>query len=208
MDMPNMKLSKLDTFSMNEKMKIMIMKREALKVKPVIYEILNHNPTGLVLAGGCFSSIFHEEIVRDYDVFVLKTEKSVLYDVGNRLLNHLHQVSADDLRNKENFEEAKIRFGNSSYLNNSNNGGKITNTIFNRQTKIQYIFTEYKTREELIDHFDCEHACVSLDLETETLYISRDTYDCINAKTIKKHKNNTILDWRKQKFAERRWKIS
>jgi hypothetical protein len=211
--MANVKLDDDNTFSSNEKRKIVSVKHEALKVKHHINIMLNaaapiHNLFGLVLAGGCFSSLYHGETVRDYDVFILKTTESLVYDIGNRLLTYMDRLSSEDIRNKAESEAPRIKFGDSSYLNNSNNGGNITKTVFDEHTKIQLIFTEFKTRQELIDHFDCEHACVSLDLETETLYISRDTYDCIDKKVIKKHKDNNILGWRKQKFANRGWKVA
>jgi hypothetical protein len=58
--------------------------------------------------------------------------------------------------------------------------------------------SEFKTREELLAHFDCEHDCISF-VENK-LYISREAFDAMRTKTLKSHNGNKIAGWRKLKF--------
>ena len=166
-------------------------------------------PEGLILAGGCFSSIFHKSPIKDYDVFVLNDK-----NYGDNW-NNIHRFmlsNADDTIlgpfGPMGPKGSRFKVGDSNYLNNINQNDKIIKTIFDSHSKVQYIFTRFKNRQELIDHFDCQHACVSIDLHTERLYLSRATYDCIANKLIQRHNENVILDWRKQKFKTLGWKVS
>lgn len=166
-------------------------------------------PEGLILAGGCFSSIFHKSTVKDYDVFVLNDKN--YGENWNSIHRFMVTHEADCAMGSTGPigpKGSRFKVGDSTYLNNTNQHDKIIKTIFDSHSKVQYIFTRFKNRQELIDHFDCEHACVSIDLSTERLYISRSTYDCIVNKLIRRHKDNTILDWRKQKFKTLGWKVS
>ena len=80
--------------------------------------------------------------------------------------------------------------------------------INNNVTKAQYILTTYKTREELLAHFDYKHCKVSYVPENDKLYINRETFDCIKTKTLKW--NNKQLDnprqiYRKNKLLNTGW---
>ena len=190
----------LKVFSPGEVLNIIDMKNKAMRVTDVALKFLTFDtpmPEGLILAGGCFSSFFHTQEAKDYDVFVLKDKN---FNTTRRAIDRF-------ILDNEFTAAPRFRIGNSAYINNQNKENKIIKTIFDTQTKVQFIITEFTTREELIDHFDCEHACVSFDIHDEKLYLSRSTYDCIATRTIQKHKNNTILDWRKQKFKALGWKV-
>jgi hypothetical protein len=189
----------LKVFSPSEVLNIIDMKNKAIGVRATKFDFFKTSiPEGLILAGGCFSSFFHRQEAKDYDVFVLKDKNfnTTRHAIDKFILDHEFSTASP-----------RFRIGNSAYINNQNNENKIIKTIFDTQTKVQFIITEFTTREELIGHFDCEHACVSFDIHDEKLYISRSTYDCIENKLIRRHKDNTILDWRKQKFKALGWTV-
>jgi hypothetical protein len=142
----------------------------------------------VILAGGCFTSWFHREEPTDYDVFILNNDQRAI-----RLLEQLAERTPD-----------AYKVSDEEYLNNANNKGNITKVVLEKSTRVQYIVTKYKTREELISHFDCEHACVSYSPSDEKLFISRSTYDCMKNKVLKSHNGNAIPEWRVSKFIDKR----
>jgi hypothetical protein len=187
------------TFWPEERLMVEQLKESAKGVKATIQTQSFHRAVvdlkGFILAGGCFTSYFHGESIKDYDVFLLDIGDNPAY---NQLEKYLHDTSL--LTNR-------FKYGSSTYLNNCNNHGKITKTVFDTITKIQYVYTKFKTREELIEHFDCEHACISMDLNTDKLYTSKLSYHCMTNKIVMPHNQNIIADWRKKKFFDRGWKV-
>ena len=187
------------TFNSKERLMVEQLKESAKGVKATIQTQSFHRAVvdlkGFILAGGCFTSYFHGEIINDQDVFLLDIGDNPAY---NQLEKYLHDTSL--LTNR-------FKYGSSTYLNNCNNNGKITKTVFDTITKIQYVNTKFKTRKELIDHFDCEHACISMDLHTDKLYTSKLSYHCMTNKIVMPHNQNIIADWRKKKFFDRGWKV-
>ena len=185
------------TFSEKERLMVEELKESGKKVKSTIQNLFMqaNNLKGFVLAGGCFASYYHAESIKDYDVFLLDISPNTGYDLLEKYLHHTSLLAS------------RFKYGNSTYLNNCNTNGKITKTVFDTITKIQYVYTKFKTREELIDNFDCEHACISMDLHTDKLYTSKLSYHCMTNKIVMPHKQNTIADWRKKKFFDRGWKV-
>ena len=94
--------------------------------------------------------------------------------------------------------------GDMSYMKNN----KIKGTLQEHKNKIQYIITEYDTREELVSHFDFKHCCVSYDYHRDKLYITRETFDLIKQKRLVP--NPTAVkqpeSWRYDKFWNKGWK--
>jgi hypothetical protein len=86
------------------------------------------------------------------------------------------------------------------------NNKQIEQTVFFKKTGVQYITTKYKTREELVKHFDFKHCCVSYDFSKDKLYITREVYDLIKAKKLVQNSNRIPAEWRFEKFKERGWK--
>jgi hypothetical protein len=137
------------------------------------------------------------EDVKDYDVFLLdyKPNREVAkmmaakYDISN--------FSVEEINNR------RVKIGSQNYMNNEN----IEQTIFFQDSRMQYITTKYKTREELVQHFDFKHCCVSYDLLNDNLFITRQVYDLIKSKTlVPNNVNNTPAQWRYEKFLDRGWK--
>jgi hypothetical protein len=146
---------------------------------------------GIVIAGGCFTSILHDENVNDIDIFILNSDKALFDTLTlNRGGFTLHW------RNDSNPHQRPY------FRNNPN----ILATATCEQSKIQYILTDYKTREELVNHFDFVHCKVSYVTATDTLYISPETYDCIMNKVLKKNPTGIpALQWRIEKFQKKGW---
>lgn len=173
----------LEIFSIEEITKISALKRHAQQARTLFLHkvsnaMVNHNwKDKVVMAGGCFTSWYHNEPVKDIDVFILDSTyiTDALFDCVNR-------------------DPDRFKVGNSSYMSNA----KVSYTAFDTSTRIQYIVSEYKTREELLDHFDLEHDCISF-VENK-LYISREAFDAMRTKTLKGHKGNKPADWRINKF--------
>jgi len=149
---------------------------------------LELNREKVVIAGGCFASVINAEPVKDYDVFILE-------DQCNRDITHMMK--------EVHRRDSNVRVGSKDYMNNEN----IEHTLFFHDNKIQYITTSFKTREELIKHFDFRHCCVSYDFATDKLYITREVYDLIRTKTLAKNTDKMPAQWRYEKFVnERGWK--
>ena len=147
------------------------------------------NMDRVVVAGGCFASLLNHEIVKDFDVFMLD-------DLRNNLaVNALIAIAEDH-------PEKKAKVGSSNYMQND----KIEHTLYTPDGGIQYITTKYKTREELVNHFDFKHCCVSYDYLKDKLYMTRETFDLIKSKTLKHNTDKPAALWRYEKFQSRGWK--
>ena len=144
------------------------------------------NMEKVVVAGGCFASMLNREPVNDYDVFILD-------DDSNRMT--VESISVSPL-------SGDVRVGDSNYMKND----KIEKTVFVKNSRIQYINTKYKTREELIKHFDFKHCCVSYDPLNDKLFITREVYDLIKAKKLVHNSDKAPALWRYEKFRSRGWK--
>jgi hypothetical protein len=155
------------------------------------------NTAQIVIAGGCFASLLNGEDVKDYDVFLLDYESN--RQVAQMMIDKYH---TDDFDLSEGVRNNDVRIGNSNYMNND----KIEQTILFKNSRMQYITTRYKTREELVQHFDFKHCCVSYDLSNDKLFITRQVYDLIKSRTlVPNNVNNTPAQWRYEKFLSRGW---
>ena len=147
------------------------------------------NMDRVVVAGGCFASLLNHEIVKDFDVFMLD-------DLRNNLaVKALIAIALDH-------PEKKATVGRSTYMQN----GQIEHTLYTPDGGIQYITTKYKTREELVNHFDFKHCCVSYDYLKDKLYMTRETFDLIKSKTLKHNTDKPAALWRYEKFQKSGWK--
>jgi hypothetical protein len=160
-----------------------IMKIEFLKSKAK--ELMTINVTG-ILAAGCFTSWYHQEEPRDYDIFIYDENEK------NKITTLLTK-----------FDQDQLVINDGKYLQNDN----IEHTFLDKKTKIQYILVKYKNRKEIIDHFDTEHSAISYDPITDKLYTSESTLQCIKSKILKPHNNNKIAEWRRDKFIKKGFKL-
>jgi hypothetical protein len=177
-------------FSPKEQLMFTAIKNDLYKLyheKRTIMEQQTWNRDRMVIAGGCFASMIIGEQVKDYDVFLLDD------DHNTKIMEYMETKWRD---------REDVRIGSSGYMNND----RIKKTMFFEQSKCQYILTNFKTREELIEHFDFKHCRVSYDLMTEKLYITRETMDAIINKTLIPNTDKTPASWRYDKFYNRGWK--
>lgn len=131
-----------------------------------------------IIAGGFFSSIYWNVEPKDIDFFFL--------DGKSFTLGH-----------------SEIKEHNVEYLKNP----MIEKVVSVNGTMNQFIYTKYKTRKELIDHFDMLHCCVSYDSAEDKLYISPAALHAIKTKTIRPNGSKNISQWRIDKMLERGWKL-
>ena len=188
-------------FSQDEILRIMGMK-DFVKAKLTISwmpEGLNghtFNFTGrdrFVVAGGCFTSILHNKDVNDYDLFLLGYDDDLMKESSFvKQLDDVEQIHRGRF----------ITIDHSDYKMNPN----ILKTYLDNQTRIQYIFTKYKTRKELVDHFDFVHCCISYDLGEDKLYITKETYDMNVTQKLKKNPTTDRINPRRiTKFENKGW---
>jgi hypothetical protein len=178
-------------FSTNEHALFQSMKRhiwDAWQGKRVLDENQLWNRDRMVIAGGCFASMITGGPIKDYDVFLLDDD---------------HNRSIMEYMISKYGDRDDVRVGGSNYMDND----KIEHTIFFKKSKFQYITTKYKTREELVEHFDFKHCRVSYDLMTEKLFITRETMDLILKMELDPSRPDDLpKPWRYEKFRERGWR--
>jgi len=152
-------------------------------------DVSKFNMDRVVVAGGCFASLLNGEIVKDFDVFMLDDPRN------NLTVKALITIALDH-------PEKKATVGRLTYTQND----QIEHTLYTPDGGIQYITTKYKTREELINHFDFKHCCVSYDYLKDKLYMTREAFDLIKSKTLVPNIKGTPALWRYEKFQKRGWK--
>ena len=148
----------------------------------------------IVIAGGCWTSLFHGETPHDIDVFILNDQKTKDF-----VHKYIQQIKF------KNPSSEIIKEGNTNYIDNDS----IEYTAFDMITKLQFITTKYNTRKELVAHFDMLHCCVSYTPWDDKLYISRDVYDTILKKEIRPQSGivELVKPYRIEKMKQRGWRV-
>ena len=160
--------------------------KSLIRIRKLLWNGITRN---VVIAGGFFTASLQLNKFKDIDIFILNND----FDVFNNLTQGRHHNVTEWSR---------------SELVKYNHNPEIVDVINNNVTKAQYILTKYKTREELLAHFDYKHCKVSYVPQEDKLYINRETFDCIKLKVLKW--NNKQLDtpnqiYRKNKFLNEGW---
>jgi hypothetical protein len=144
-----------------------------------------------VYAGGVFTSLLNNEEPKDIDFFILEDPISV---------EPRPSIWFETLLiNRGAFQPSTIKHHDIKYMKNKHIKKVVTDT----RSNIQYIFTDYKTREELIESFDYLHCCVSY--YKGDLYLSKATYNTIRDKSLIVHNQDNWAKWREDKFLKRGW---
>lgn len=158
----------------------------------------NESMQDIVVAGGCIASIFNKEAINDYDIFILNSNR--------KLFNSL-------IENKTGIW--KIRFvndeeDNSKYFNNPHILMTATNVKNTQSTdNIQYILTDYKSRQELIASFDFLHCTANYVPVENKMYITHNAYESITLKWLVRHnKERPPLEYRVKNLIRRGWVLS
>jgi hypothetical protein len=148
----------------------------------------------IVIAGGCWTSLFHGATPHDIDVFILNDNKT-----KNMVHHHIERIKF------KNPSSEFIKEGSSNYMDNDS----IEYTAFDMISKLQFITTKYPTRQKLVEHFDMLHCCVSYTPWDDKLHISRDVYDTIMKKEIRAQSGvmELVKPWRIEKMKERGWVV-
>ena len=166
---------------------IMMIEKMKIRAKDVIVACHLDTPRfadNVVIAGGMFSSIFHGVKPKDYDVFLLDDEQGRQFEI----LQTLQKLN-------KNLKDTTELY--------SRNNDKIKMVLIDYNTNVQFIFTEYEHREDLIKHFDYAHTMVSY--HKDKLYLTRKTFDAIRTKTLIVNNDKHTASWRKQKFLAAGW---
>ena len=158
--------------------------------------ISTYSNPNMVIAGGFFASMFNSTIYNNYndlDVFILNNNEGLFQNC----------IQTTTYKWKVNSNEG-YGSGRNPYFHNPH----ILKTAKNDRNKVQFILTDYKTREELIASFDFVHCTINYVPITDKLYITRRAYDANkNKELLTNSKTEDPPQWRIQKFIDRGWKI-
>lgn len=176
-----------DIFTHTEKEKIMNLKLKAIARLEVWFEKDSYALLHLVVAGGAFVSWFYNKTPKDIDIFVLNDANT------RRLVRDLLELRGFKSKDTE-------------YMKQTNDGAKHVQEVWEGTfmgSVYQFIFTDCKTREELLADFDYKHCTVSY--FRDKLYITRTAYDAIGDRTLIVHNDKVQVEWRKEKFLRKGW---
>jgi hypothetical protein len=143
-----------------------------------------------ILAGGAFPSIHHIEQVRDVDIFLLD-DQDISFDDLKRTRSIIEH-DGDYLKALENDMIKKtVKFS-----------PLIANSLFR---EVQFILTKYKTREELIQHFDFVHC--KMNYQSGKLFVSSYVFNAIKDKTLINN-HDRVQKWRIDKYQDKGYSYS
>lgn len=144
----------------------------------------------MVLAGGVYTNWHHKEGIKDIDVFILKdgheatTLAYLRSKIGSIFDPNAFKNASDYKRDNTNIEQVY-------------NAMSILPRVL-----YQFIFTKYKTREELISHFDFLHCTPNY--YNSNLYVRKDAFEAIRDKRLVVHNKDNQVEWRRHKFLTHR----
>lgn len=144
----------------------------------------------VVLAGGVYTNWHHREGIKDIDVFILKDghEAAILSYLKSKI---------GSIFDPNAFKNA------SDYKRDNSNIEQVYNAMsILPRVLYQFIFTKYKTREELISHFDFLHCTPNY--YNSNLYVRKDAFEAIRDKRLVIHNKDNQVEWRRHKFLTKR----
>lgn len=124
---------------------------------------------GIVVAGGCFASWYHDERANDIDIFLLEFVDKTIIE------NYFLHLNKD-------LDGNRITTHGANYFSRFPKNDKISCTWKDSKTTIQVIATTFKTKKELLDHFDFVHCCMNY--HNGQLHVSPRVLDAIKTKTL------------------------
>jgi hypothetical protein len=183
-------MNALEVFDVIERNKILRWKDLSFKVLTHTLELPLIFHKSVVLAGGVYTSWYHEEKIKDVDVFILNT-----VDKGD-IIDYISSVKIQDMFEKNSFKDT------SEYKRDNGNILSVFNAVHEKtRVKLQFIYTNYKTREELIEHFDFLHCTPNY--YDGKLYVRRDAFESVRDKKLVVHNEKNQVQWRREKFLSR-----
>lgn len=195
-------------FTSNEEKMIHLMKSKAKEVakdivskfdfvSPTFASRVNHG--NVIIAGGCFVSWYNFHPPNDIDVFILDDyDTKMAFDLyADHAMNTARNSIASPVKDKSDYIRSNKKITKVVEEHDQKHVGR----------KYQYIHTDYKTRRELLDHFDFIHTTVSYNIGEDKLYITREAFDCIKKKELKINNGNEPEQWRTEKFVRKGWSV-
>jgi hypothetical protein len=156
------------------------------KLKNVPYKLREFTIANCVLSGGCFASLFHNEKVNDFDLYLKNI--SMIVELNNLLKEYKGL-------NKELVEEA--------YADVFVDGKLTTIKAVTLDNRLQYItMVDFQTAKQNMDYVHCT---VSYDPSKDTLWLSELQFDCIQNKKLVANNLTSITAKRGEKFRSRGW---
>ena len=190
-------------FDVSEKNTIFRMKAVAMNVATRIIKQFNlmgsvkpMDFSKIVISGGCFVSWYNDKSPRDIDIFILDDE-----DTKKTFGEYLEFIKDKSIINRAIINDK------SDYIKNPNIEKVVEEVRSLDNIKYQYIFTKYKTRRELIDHFDFVHTTISYDVGEGKIYLTKGAFDAIVGKRLVVNKDNKPQQWRVEKFLNDGWVV-
>lgn len=180
------------TFTSEEKANIYTLKR-AVKLAMIENDIGTYSNGNMVIAGGFFSTMFGESShYNDLDVFILNNQGLFENCINDGPIKWMVRKNNDNTARQPYFHNPHILA-----------------TAKNTVNKVQFILTDYNTREELIAGFDFVHCTISYDTIKDVLYITRRAYDANRNKHLINNSKTAApaQTWRVQKFLDRGWQV-
>jgi hypothetical protein len=147
-------------------------------------------PKAYFVSGGCIASLLQGGVPNDWDVWFY----------GEEFAQRVKKLYTEDpsYQNEVATMEEKYRdvIADDKRLLVTENATTLKNGI-------QIITKYYGSPEEVRKTFDYVHCLPYYDAMQDKLYISRDQYDCCNAKILKVNNLDNLKEYRRQKFLNR-----
>lgn len=156
------------------------------KFKDIPEALREFTKENCVLSGGCFVSLFHNEKINDFDLYLKDLSKS------EELNKHIKGYKGTG---KEVVEEA--------YADVFVDGKLTTTKAVTLDNKLQYItMVDFETARKNMDYIHCT---VNYDLSKDTLWFSELQFDAIQNKKLIANNLTSITAKRGEKFRNRGW---
>jgi len=155
------------------------------------------------VAGGVFTSLLHGEQIKDIDLFVVNDHMRLF---KQPVIESMPRLEQNALAVKFNIDRWSTEYLNNPNIHSTLHISAIAprSDTLRQRNDINLVCTSYKTREELMDHFDFLHCKVSYDIKENKLFCSKETYDAIiNKRLIVANKTKKPKPERIEKFLKR-----
>lgn len=161
----------------------------------------------LIVAGGAFASIIQNQKPNDIDIYLLDVS-SFFIDIIEKAFRGPSDTFAEKKKTSPYINKLNpniLSVWDFTYVWNNKDVPIIPGDISEFCTQnVQIMITKYKTRKDVIDHFDFKHNCISW--HKDKLYMSMDAYDSAKDKILKINNAANVSRKRTEKFLNRGYK--
>lgn len=186
-------------FSANDKTKILNLKSSIASYYNLQMKKINDKPLealffdNCIITGGCISSIFHGEAVKDIDLYA-KNPASVV-----AIKNYILDRSKDNIKTSSHYNLDDV-------LDDKDPQPLITANAITLNNDVQFV--HLGDAEQCRSKFDFIHCMPWYDLRKQKLYISKAQYESIKKKELVKNPAHAgeIKEPRYNKYLNRGWK--